>query len=45
MERLLDEISYTASERSGEEIVIDAAYVQTQVADLAKNTDLSKFIL
>jgi ATP-dependent HslUV protease ATP-binding subunit HslU len=45
MERLLDEISYTASERSGEEVVIDADYVQTQVADLAKNTDLSKFIL
>jgi ATP-dependent HslUV protease ATP-binding subunit HslU len=45
MERLLDEISYTASERSGEEVVIDADYVQRQVADLAKNTDLSKFIL
>ena len=45
LERLLDEISYTASERSGEEVVIDADYVQTQVADLAKNTDLSKFIL
>jgi ATP-dependent HslUV protease ATP-binding subunit HslU len=45
MERLLDEISFTASERSGESITIDAAYVRDQVAGLAKDTDLSKFIL
>jgi ATP-dependent HslUV protease ATP-binding subunit HslU len=45
MEKLLEEISFTATDRGGETIVIDAAYVQSQVADLAKDTDLSKFIL
>jgi ATP-dependent HslUV protease ATP-binding subunit HslU len=45
MERLLDEISFTATDRGGESITIDADYVQEQVAELAKNTDLSKFIL
>jgi len=45
MEKLLEEISYGASERSGEDIVIDAAYVNQQLADLAKNADVSKFIL
>ncbi|MEX2454359.1 MAG: ATP-dependent protease ATPase subunit HslU [Rhodospirillaceae bacterium] len=45
MERLLEEISFTASDRSGESIVIDEAYVRDNVAELAKNADLSKFIL
>ncbi|MFA5592975.1 MAG: ATP-dependent protease ATPase subunit HslU [Micavibrio sp.] len=45
MERLLDDISYTASDRGGETVTIDAADVLKNVADLAKNTDLSKFIL
>ena len=45
MEKLSEEISFTATDRGGETITIDAAYVQTQVADLAKDTDLSKFIL
>ncbi len=45
MERLLEEISYTASDRSGETIKIDAAYVNQRVAPLARNADLSKFIL
>ncbi len=45
MERLLEEVSFTASEKSGAVIRIDAAYVQEKVAPLAKNTDLSKFIL
>ncbi|MGP1394043.1 MAG: ATP-dependent protease ATPase subunit HslU [Inquilinaceae bacterium] len=45
MERLLDDISFSASDRSGEEITIDAAYVDDKVAGLAKDTDLSKFIL
>ena len=45
MERVLDEISFSASDRGGETIVIDAAYVQKHVGDLAKNVDLSKFIL
>ena len=45
MERLLEEISFTAPDKAGAKITIDAAYVQTQVAPLAKNADLSKFIL
>ena len=45
MERLLDDISFTATDRGGETVVIDAAFVQENVADLAKDADLSKFIL
>jgi ATP-dependent HslUV protease ATP-binding subunit HslU len=45
MERLLEDVSFTASDRSGETLTIDADYVQENVADLAKDTDLSKFIL
>jgi ATP-dependent HslUV protease ATP-binding subunit HslU len=45
LERLLEEISFTATDRGGEKIVIDAEYVRRQVGDLAKNADLSKFIL
>ncbi len=45
LEKVLDEISFTATDQSGETMVIDAAYVQKHVGDLAKNTDLSKFIL
>ncbi|MCF3627880.1 ATP-dependent protease ATPase subunit HslU [Thalassospiraceae bacterium LMO-SO8] len=45
LEKLVEEISYTASDRSGETVTIDAAYVNEQVAPLAKNADLSKFIL
>ena len=45
MERLLDEISFTATDRAGEEITIDRDYVRERVAELAKDADLSKFIL
>ncbi len=45
MERVLDEISFVAPDRSGETFRIDAAYVQQHVGDLAKNADLSRFIL
>jgi ATP-dependent HslUV protease ATP-binding subunit HslU len=45
MERLLEEVSFTASEQSGKTIRIDAQMVKDKVAPLAKNTDLSKFIL
>jgi ATP-dependent HslUV protease ATP-binding subunit HslU len=45
MERVLDEISFSATDRAGETIKIDAAYVQKHIGDLAKNTDLSRFIL
>ena len=45
MERVLDELSYSATDRSGEAVTIDEAYVQKHVGDLARNADLSKFIL
>ena len=45
MEKLLEEISFEATDRGGDTIVIDKEYVESRVADLAKDTDLSKFIL
>jgi ATP-dependent HslUV protease ATP-binding subunit HslU len=45
MERVLDEISFAAPDRSGENVKIDAAYVENHIGDLAKNADLSRFIL
>lgn len=45
LERLLDEISFTANDRNGETVTITADYVDAQLSDLAGNTDLSKFIL
>ncbi len=45
MERVLDEISFAAPDRSGDTVQIDAAYVHKHIGDLAKNTDLSRFIL
>jgi len=45
MEKLLDEISFTATDRGGESITIDAEMVRERVGELAKNADLSKFIL
>jgi ATP-dependent HslUV protease ATP-binding subunit HslU len=45
MERVLDEISFTAPDRSGDKVTVDAAYVDKHIGDLAKNADLSRFIL
>jgi ATP-dependent HslUV protease ATP-binding subunit HslU len=45
MERVLDDVSFTAPDRSGERMVIDGAYVEAHVGDLADNADLSRFIL
>ncbi|WP_299559470.1 ATP-dependent protease ATPase subunit HslU [Enterovirga sp.] len=45
LERVLDEISFTAPDRSGQAVEIDGAYVRAQVEQLAANTDLSRFIL
>ena len=45
MERLLDEISFDAPNRGGQTVVIDAAAVDARLADLAKNEDLSRYIL
>ena len=45
LERVLDEISFSATDRPGEEVEVDAAYVREHIGDLVKDTDLSKFIL
>jgi ATP-dependent HslUV protease ATP-binding subunit HslU len=45
LERVLDEISFSAPDRSGERVVVDADYVRRTVADLARNADLSRYIL
>ena len=45
MERVLDEVSFTAADRNGEVIRIDGAFVEDHVGDLAGNADLSRFIL
>ncbi|WP_210496265.1 ATP-dependent protease ATPase subunit HslU [Microvirga antarctica] len=45
LERVLDDVSFTAPDRSGETLTIDGAYVRGEVESLARNTDLSRFIL
>ncbi len=45
MERILDDISFAATDRAGETVRVDAAYVEKHIGDLAKNADLSRFIL
>jgi len=45
IERVLDEISFTATDRSGEKIIVDSDYIKKNLGELVKDTDLSKFIL
>ncbi|MFY8115843.1 MAG: ATP-dependent protease ATPase subunit HslU, partial [Rhabdaerophilum sp.] len=45
LERVLDEISFTATDRAGDSIVIDGDWVRREIGDLARNADLSRFIL
>jgi ATP-dependent HslUV protease ATP-binding subunit HslU len=45
MERVLDEISFDASEKKGEHIIIDAEYVRKMLVDIVKDQDLSRYIL
>jgi len=45
MEKLFEDLSFTAEDRLGEVVAIDAAYVRERLAGLAGNTDLSKYIL
>ena len=45
IERVLDEISFTATDKSGEVVTIDSEYIKKNLGQLAKDTDLSKFIL
>src|SRR5690349_633721 len=45
MERVLDEVSFTATDRSGQQVTIDRAFVEAHLGELARNTDLAKFSL
>jgi ATP-dependent HslUV protease ATP-binding subunit HslU len=45
MERVLDDISFRASDLDGQTVTIDADFVRKNIGDLAKNADLSRFIL
>ena len=45
IEKILDDISFTATDRSGEKIIINKEYINNNLKDLTKNSDLSKFIL
>ena len=45
MEKLLEEISFNAEDRQGTTLIVDAAYVDSQLASVAKNVDLSKYVL
>jgi ATP-dependent HslUV protease ATP-binding subunit HslU len=45
MERILEDVSFSAPDRSGETVVIDAGFVERSIGELARNVDLSRFIL
>ena len=45
MEKLLEEVSFEAEDRQGQTLVVDGAYVDKQLAAIARNTDLSRFVL
>ena len=45
MEKLLETVSFEAEDRSGETVTVDAAYVEKQLAQIARDTDLSKYVL
>jgi ATP-dependent HslUV protease ATP-binding subunit HslU len=45
MEKLLEDVSFNAEDRQGTTLTIDAAYVDSQLASIARNTDLSKYVL
>ena len=45
IEKVLDEISFTASDKTGEKILINKEYIKKNLGDLVSDTDLSKFIL
>jgi len=45
MEKLLEEVSFSAEDRQGESLTVDAAYVESQLKAIARDTDLSKYVL
>ena len=45
MEKLLEDVSFDAENRQGTALVVDGAYVESQLSSIARNTDLSKYVL
>jgi ATP-dependent HslUV protease ATP-binding subunit HslU len=45
MEKLLEEVSFTAEDRNGETLLVDKAFVESQLASIARNADLSRYVL
>ena len=45
MEKLLEEVSFDAEDRGGQSLMVDKAYVEAQLQAIARNTDLSKYVL
>jgi ATP-dependent HslUV protease ATP-binding subunit HslU len=45
MERLLDDVSFGATQLAGQRVTVDAAYVDARLAELSANEDLSRYIL
>jgi ATP-dependent HslUV protease ATP-binding subunit HslU len=45
MEKLLEDVSFEAEDRSGETLVVDRAFVEQQLSGIAKNADLSRYVL
>jgi ATP-dependent HslUV protease ATP-binding subunit HslU len=45
MEKLLEDVSFEAEDRAGTTVVVDGAYVEAQLADIARDNDLSKYVL
>ena len=45
LEKVLEDISFTASDRTGEKVIVDKKYIERNLGDLTKDMDLSKFIL
>lgn len=45
LEKLLEDVSFDAEDRTGQTVTIDAAYVEAQLAEVARNVDLSKYVL
>src|SRR5436190_6585988 len=45
LEKLLEDVSFEAEERRGQKVIVDAAYVESQLAEIARDTDLSKYVL
>ena len=45
LETVLEDLSFSASDRSGERLVVDAPYVEARIGAIARNADLSRYIL